>query len=232
MHLTWLGLSAFKVESKDAVLVTDPFAPPHVKKALRAKADLVTVSNPEDDAHNHVSAILGSPFVIDTPGEFEVKGVYVRGIGLRRREAESTAEQPRVSKKQSAASSERAAAPSTVFTFDLEGMRLAHLGDLRSVPPAEVLEQINGVDLLFIPVGGGTTLEPDAAMKVVNAVEPRIVVPMHFQSEGLRDNVLPADDFLREIGASKVEPLERATIKKRDLTVEGTTVMLFRASGA
>ncbi len=230
MHLTWLGLSAFKIESKDAVIVTDPFAPPHAEKTLRAKADLVTVSNPEDDAHNHVSAILGSPFVIDTPGEFEVKGVYVQGIGLWRQEAESATERPR-SRKQSAASSEQAAAASTVCTFELEGMRLAHLGDLRGVPPADVLERIDGVDLLFIPVGGGTTLEPDAAMKVVNAVEPRVVVPMHFRSEGLRDKLLPADVFLREIGASKVEPLERATIKKRDLTEEGTTVMLFRASG-
>lgn len=203
MHLSWFGLSAFRIEAKSAVLVTDPFAPAAFARPLRAKADVVTVSNPDSETHNHVAALQGEKFIIDSPGEFEVKGVYVQGI---------------------------AAGNVTLFTFDLEGLRLAHLGDVRSVPTADVLLKLDGIDVLFLPVGGGTTLEPDAAMKVVNAIEPRVVVPMHFLSEGvkLREKLLPATAFLREIGASKVEPVERMTLKKRDLTEEETTVVLFR----
>lgn len=230
MHLSWFGLSAFKIETKDAVLVTDPFAPAHAAKAMRAKADIVTVSAPANDAHNHVAAIFGEPFVIDCPGEFEVKGVYVQGIGLRGQTGPG-AGRTRGSPRRTTPLPEGAPAIATVFTFDLEGMRLAHLGDLRSIPSADLLEKIDGVDVLFLPVGGGATLEPDVAMNVVNAVEPRVVVPMHFRSEGFRDKFLGADAFLREIGASKVEPVERATIKKRDLGEEGTTVLLFQASG-
>lgn len=206
MHLSWLGLSAFRIETKNAVLVTDPFAPGTTSHPLRAKADVVTVSNRESEAHNHVDALLGTPFVIDTPGEFEVKGVYVQGMSVGGPEA------------------------STLFTFDGEGLRVAHLGDVRSVPPGDVLEKLDGVDVLFLPVGGGPTLEPDAAMKVVNAIEPRVVVPMHFHQDGvkLRAKLLPASAFLREIGASKVEPVERWTVKKRDLNEEETTVVLFR----
>lgn len=213
MHLSWFGLSAFKIETKSAVLVTDPFAPGVTSRPLRAKADIVTVSHSESEAHNHVAALSGEPFVIDSPGEFEVKGIYVQGIGSgSRQEAVGST-------------------TTTLFTFDCEGLRLAHLGGIRSVPQGDTLEKIDGVDVLFLPVGGGPTLDPDVAMRVVNAIEPRVVVPMHFFFEGLKlqSKLLSASAFLREIGASKVEPVERASLKKRDLNEEETTVLLLKS---
>ncbi len=202
MHISWLGLSALRVETKGAVIVTDPFAPTLTTRPLRAKADVVTVSNPASEAHNHVGAIHGSPFVVDTPGEFEVKGVYMQGL---------------------------AGSHSTLYTFDVEGLRLAHIGDLRAAPQSAVLERMNGVDVLCLPVGGGTTLDPEAAMEVVNAIEPRIVIPMHYHVEGFKpkEKLLPVAAFLREIGASKVEPIERLTVKKRDLGEDETTVVVL-----
>lgn len=202
MHISWLGLSAFKFETKDTVIVTDPYAPQVAPRPLRAKADILTVSNPASDQHGHVDAVLGSPFLMNHPGEFEVKGVYIEGME---------------------------APPSTLFTFDMEGVRLAHLGDIRSAPSDELLEKIDGVDILFLPVGGNGTLEPESAMRVVNAIEPRMVVPMHFAQEGWKTKakLLPVAAFLREIGASKVEPVERLTIKKRDIGEEETKVVVF-----
>lgn len=208
MHLSWLGLSAFKIEAKDAVIVTDPYAPSVAVRPLRAKADVVTVSRPASAEHGHVAAVSGDPFVIDAPGEYEVKSVYIRGLP----------------------GSAQRSGTSTLFTLDLEGMRLAHLGDLQSVPANEVMEQLGDVDILFLPVGGGLALNPDDAMRVVNAVEPRVVVPMHFQVEGFKPagKLLPATAFLREIGASKVDAVERASLKAKDLPAEETSVLLFR----
>lgn len=203
MHLSWFGLSAFKVETTSATIVTDPFAPSLSSKPVRAKADIVTVSDRGNPMHNALSGILGSPFVIDVPGEFEVKGVYVQGVEL---------------------------APFTLFVFDVEGMRLVHAGGTKKPPSNDVLERLGDVDLLFLPVGGGTTLDPEAAAKVVNEVEPRVVVPMHFATPGLNvpNTLLPAAAFLREMGASRVEPVERLSLRKRDLAEEETKVVVFR----
>lgn len=237
MHLSWLGLSAFRIETKDAVLVTDPYAPSVAARPLRAKADIVLISQPASLEHGHVAALSGSPFVIDAPGEYEVKGVYIRGIPIETRPPASGQRSaggqagggPR--RRRSATAAEPTVpAAATCFTVDLEGMRLAHLGCLRSVPANGVLEQLGDVDVLFLPVGGGLALDPDSAMRVVNAVEPRMVVPMHFQTEGFSPagKLLPATAFLREIGASKVDAVERASLKARDLPAEETSVLLFR----
>ena len=206
MHISWLGLSACKFETSDATVLTDPFAPSVFSPPLRAKADVVTVSNDESEVHNHRAGVLGNPFVIDIPGEFEVKGVYVQGISLSPSSA-------------------------TAFTFDMDGLRLVHFGDMQSPPSQALLERLGEVDVLCLPVGGGTTLAPEAAVKVVNEIEPRVVVPIFFQTEGvkLRTKLLPVTMFLREMGASRVEPVERVSLKRRDLALEETKVVVLRS---
>lgn len=231
MHISWLGLSAFKLETKDAVLVLDPYGPSVAPRPLRAKADVVTVSNPTSPAHGHVEGILGTPFLIDHPGEFEVKGVFVQGIAA----GGSVGKHPTSEggKRRSGDQESTAVAHDepTLFTFDNEGLRLVHVGDLRTVPSDEILESVNGVDILFLPVGGGDTLDAEAAMRVVNAIEPRVVVPMHFRQAGWKttEKLLPVSAFLSEIGASKIDPVQRYSVKKRDLSGEETAVVLFEA---
>lgn len=223
MHVSWLGLSAFKIESKDAVIVTDPYGPSVFARPLKATADIVTMSKPSSDAHGRAAGVHGNPFVIDTPGEFEVKGTYIHGISLARDGGNQGGAESRT-----AAGSP--AFVSTLFTFDVEGIRLVHTGDIREAPTDDILEKLGDVDVLFLPVGGGPTLDPEAAMRVVNEVEPRIVIPMYYQQPGLTlpSTLLPVGAFLREIGASKVEPVERLNLKKRDLVSEETNVVLFR----
>lgn len=203
MHLTWLGLSAVKLEAKEVTIVADPYAPGAASRPLRAKADLVTVSDIQSELGNHVSAISGAPFPITTPGEFEIKGVYVHGV-----------EGSRV----------------TSFVFELEGLRVAHLGLVSAVPADAVLEKLDGVDVLCVPVGGGAVLDAAGALKVVNALEPSVVVPVLHAAEGLKAAIklAPVAPFLKELGASGVQPVERALIKKRDLSEEETTVLLLK----
>lgn len=206
MHISWLGLAACKFETPDATVLTDPFAPSVFAPPLRAKADVVTVSNRESEVHNHQGGVFGNPFVIDAPGEFEVKGVYIQGISL-------------------------SPSPATAYTYDMDGLRLVHFGDMQSPPTQALLERLGEVDVLCLPVGGGTTLAPEAAVKVVNEIEPRVVVPIFFQTSGvqLRTKLLPVTMFLREMGASRVEPVERVSLKKRDLVAEETKVVVLRA---
>ncbi|TSC63222.1 MAG: hypothetical protein G01um1014106_541 [Parcubacteria group bacterium Gr01-1014_106] len=230
MHISWLGLSAFKLETKDAVLVLDPYGPSVAPRPLRAKADIVTTSNPHSPAHGYLDGIIGEPFVIDHPGEFEVKGVFIHGIPVGGSASTHGDRVGGTQGKRPATDGETASEP-TLFTFDHEGLRLVHVGDLRAVPASDILESLNGVDILFLPVGGGDTLDAEAAMRVVNAMEPRVVVPMHFRQDGWKvtEKLQPVSAFLREIGSSKIDPVERFSVKKRDLSGEETTVVLFTA---
>lgn len=224
MHISWLGLSALKIETKDAVLVTDPFAPTLTKKPLRAKADVVTISIADDPARNTLSGIQGEPFVIDHPGEFEVKGIFIQGISVSGSGDGRGKAQQEMEKHKHVVTSPAGEHPVTVFTFDVEDMRLAHLGGLRTRPSGETIERLNGVDVLLIPVGGAGTLGADAAATVVNDIEPRMVIPIHFASDGGSGPKLASvSAFLKEMGASNVKPVDRLLVKKRDLPGEEET---------
>lgn len=210
MHLSWLGISSFKIETKDAVLVTDPFSPKVSKKPMRAKADLVIISRFGDAVHGHVDAIQGEPFVVDHPGEFEIKGVFIQGTAIPMKDPTKT---------------------TTIFSLDIEGMRLVHLGNLETIPSADILEKLDGVDILLLPVGGAG-LDLKQVVKLVNEIEPRVVVPMHYAQDGvdIGTKLGPVSAFLKEMGASNVKPIDRMLFKKKDLPAEEETqVIVFSA---
>lgn len=211
MYLSWLGLSSFKIETKDVTVVTDPYSPSLMAKPLRAKADIVTVSNTESPSHNHVDAIQGTPFIIDCPGEYEVRTVFVQAMDP----------------------CGESGTPSTgmICTLDVEGMRIAHLGDLTTVPPNSVLERMGMVDILLIPVGGGTTLSAQQAVSVINEVEPSLVVPMHYSQKGLKgkEKLVSVSQFLKAMSVQKTSLVQRERIRKKDLPSEseGVQVLVF-----
>jgi len=208
MHLSWLGLSSFKIETKEAVLVTDPFSPKVSQKPLRAKADIVTVTDPESSTANHLDGIQGEPFVIENSGEFELKGIFVQGLPIKNQNGEIT---------------------STLFLYDLEGIRLAHMGNLSVMPDSDTLEKMDGVDVLFLAVGGAK-MDLKQSMKVFNEIEPRIVVPMEYEQKGVNigTKLSPVSAFLKEMGATGVKPVDKMIFKKKDLpNEEDTQVVLF-----
>ncbi|PIY66083.1 hypothetical protein COY91_01265 [Candidatus Shapirobacteria bacterium CG_4_10_14_0_8_um_filter_39_15] len=137
----------------------------------------------------------GSVFPIQHPGEYEIKGASIFGF--------STSEN------------------NICYLFELEGLRLFHLGNIKGKLTDKQLGEIGEVDVLFVPVGGKDTLVPKEAMEVISQVEPKIVIPMNFDS---------LDEFLKEEGDG-AETLPKLTISKLDLPIETKTVILERKSG-
>lgn len=198
MVITYYGISCFKVQSGDTVLAIEPFL-----KELG-------LTPPRFEAHAVISAIPhpnysdDKVFQITGPGEYEFKGIYIKGI--------------MVSSK------------NTIYVIDWEGMKLAHMGKfVEKELKSEIQEQIGTPDILFIPVGGpasakapageGETIDAEKAVKIINQIEPRIVIPMHYKKP---------DEFLKEIG-EKVSPEEKLTIKKKDLpAAEDTKVVVLK----
>lgn len=210
MQLIWLGHSCFKIITKETTIITDPYDDIGLKLPSRLNADIVTVSHDHHD-HNNIGAISGSPLVIKTPGEYETKGIFIQGIPSSHDEKNG---------------SERGA--NTIFLFTLEDMKLAHLGDQGTVLTDDQLEKLEGVDILMIPVGGIYTVDAKKAAEVVNQIEPRLVIPMHYAIPGLKIKLNPVNKFCDEMGTKTNGAEDRLKISKKDLPVEETKVIILK----
>lgn len=210
MIINWLGLSCFKMQTRELTLVTDPYGPDTGLRPIKAKADLLTISHLHGD-HNYLRGIMGEPFIIDEIGEYEVKGIYILGFSSFH---DSQKGQQR--------------GRNIIYRFFIEGITLVHLGDLGHLLTEQVVDQLGDVDILFVPVGDKYTLAVDKIPELVSAIEPRIVVPMHYKMPGLKYGLKPVSVFCSEMGVSKKAELDRLKIVKRDLEGEETRVQVLQ----
>lgn len=217
MEITFLGHSSFRIKTKTASIITDPYSSEMVGfKFPKTEADIVTVSHQHED-HNKVANIGGEPIIVSLPGEYEVKGVSIFGFS-------SYHDEEKGEKR----------GTNNIFMVEAEGLKVCHLGDLGALPSSEVLEEIIGVDVLMIPVGGVSTIGPSEADEVVSKLEPLIVLPMHYKEEGINEKAFQkfaaVDKFLSEMGAQQTEKLDKLSIAKDKLPDETKIIVLERKS--
>ena len=176
-------------------------------KTPRAKTDILIVGD-ESLEEGVAGEKLSQSFLVHTPGEYEVKSVFIRGIQITPEDKKSR--------------------PATLFVVEMESMVIVHLGGLstKSLPDA-IVEEIGDVDILFVPVGGGDALGPDEAETVVSQIEPRIVIPMNYKVSGSRGSLEGVQKFLKALGQESVKPIPKYVVKKKDLPQEETKVVVF-----
>lgn len=213
MQIQWLGQSCFKLQTKhqdqDITIITDPVGESIGIKMGKHHADIVTISHQHDD-HNNLDAIKDDPFVIDHPGEYETKGIFVYGIPSYHDD------------KQGA---ERGL--NTMYYIKAEEMHILHLGDIGHPLTDDQLERISKVDILFIPVGGTYTINADKAIEIIGQLEPRIVIPMHYMIPGLKDDKMdPVEKFIKASGLP-AEKMDKFKIAKKDLPQDTTRLIVL-----
>jgi L-ascorbate metabolism protein UlaG (beta-lactamase superfamily) len=209
MQITWYGHSCFRLRGRSGTVVTDPYGDEIGYNLPRVRADIVTVSHDHPD-HANVKAVKGKPKIINGPGEYEIKDIFVIGIPNY---YDDTRTQPGIR--------------NTVYVFDTDGITVCHLGDLRRVPTQSQVEELSEVDVLLIPVGGGSTLGAAKASDVISLLEPRIVIPMHYRTEFVRGLKLqPVDQFLKEMGVKDAVPLDQLKVTKSGLPSETQVVVM------
>ena len=208
MDLTWLGHSCFRIRSREATVLTDPCPPASGYAIGKPTADIVTLSHRHDN-HSYLKAVAGSPTVLDSPGEYEISGAFVTGI--------STYHDAKKGEDHG---------PNIVFIMEMEAIKICHLGDLGHTPTAEQAEEMTGVDILFVPIGGNTTLDGVRAAEVVSLLEARLVVPMHYKTEASKGELEPPDRFLKEMGVTAHEPQPKISVTKNSLPASTQVVML------
>ncbi|MEW5805455.1 MAG: MBL fold metallo-hydrolase [Patescibacteria group bacterium] len=199
MVITYYGLSCFKIETNDLVIGLSPFAKNEklgTPRAPRFKAQVVLISQPASELYNYTGSIEGEQLTFDSPGEYEVGGVFIYGFSGQPKFAKAKTKQ------------------STIFMIKSEGLTLAYLGGFSGSNISEgVLESLGDVDLLILPIGGGEVCDSEQAVSLVSQIEPKIVIPMHYQLKGLKIKLGPLEDFAKEINL-KPESLDRLSIKK------------------
>lgn len=195
MHIYWLGESAIRIETKNAeeavVLLIDPYKPELGNAPRSIKSDIVLYSRGEKNS----VTISGEPYIMTTPGEIETKNVLVFGVNS-----------PKSSKDKE----------SVLWFLEAEGISIGHVGACGKELTDKELETLSGVDILFIPVGGGDYPDAEEASKIVTQVEPRIVVPICYASTK-GEKLATLNSFLKEVGAEGVEPVEKLKISKKEL---------------
>jgi L-ascorbate metabolism protein UlaG (beta-lactamase superfamily) len=216
MKIAWYGQSCFKLMVKTnngekITILIDPFSKDIGLTPPRGGADIVIVSHDHYD-HNNVKTVSGEPFIIDSPGEYDVKKVFIRGI---------------YSFHDNSKGEERGV--NTISLIEAEDMKICHLGDLGQKELSDnQLEKIGEVDILMIPVGGTYTINGSEAVKIINQIEPKVVIPMHYKIPGLNIKLNPVEKFLEEIGREK-ETMEELSIQKKELTEEEMKVVVMKA---
>ena len=208
MEITWYGHACFRLRDRDITIVTDPYGEDVGYPIPRLRAHVVTVSHDHHD-HNNVEAVKGDPLIIDGPGEYECRGVFITGIPTYH---DSKKGQQRGS--------------NTVFLFEFEDLAVCHLGDLGHVPTQAQVEALSDVAVLLIPVGSVYTIGAAQAAEVVSLLEPKIVIPMHHRTEMGGSKLQSVRQFLKELGLSKVPTMESLKVTKSTLPEE-TQVMLL-----
>ena len=207
MIITYLGGESVKVQFGDTILAFNPVSKDSKLKPAKFGADIVlsTLNHPDFNGADQVTFGEKKPFAITGPGEYEVKGVFIKGLN-----------------SESGYDGEKRI--NTIYTVSLEGMNICFLGALNTVElPKDTDEAIENVDILFVPIGGSGVLDPAKAYKLAVSIAPKIIIPIHYGDIGGKDSLKV---FLKEAGENP-KPEAKLTLKKKDLEGKDADVVVL-----
>lgn len=203
---TWLGHASFLIEAADGFrLLTDPYDPEILGlRPIAERADVVIRSSADDRAHACVDGLPGEPLVITAtaPPEQDVRGLNLRTIPSREG---SDKPQPR---------------DNAMYRFVIDGIEIAHFGDVGNRLSRSQLQQLWGIDIALVPVGGPPTIPLPDLHAALAVLQPKLVIPMHYRIPGAKPRMLPVTDFTAHYRPDQVTWAPAPTLKlsRADLT--------------
>src|SRR4030042_579288 len=208
MEITWLGHSCFRIKGKEATIVTDPYDKTLGYPMRKPTANIVTISH-NHPQHCFLEGVAGNPRVVSRPGEYDISNVSIYGI-------------PTFHDNEKGQNRGK----NTVFFMEIDGVKVCHLGDLGHVPTSEQIEQISDVEILMVPIGGGSTLDAAAAAEAIGLLEPKLVLPMHYKTDVVKMELEPLEKFIKVMGLTEVVPEPKLNITKSTLPIETRVLVL------
>jgi len=214
--ITWAGQSCFQISvsnSRDnsADIVIDPFDDEKLGiKLPNLSADILLVTHNHHN-HNNIKGVKGEPFIAQGPGEYEVRGVFIKGIPSFHDDKNG-----------------KEKGQNTIYTIEAEGLKFCHLGDLgQKELTDEQVDKIGSIDILMIPVGGGFTISSTEAQKIIGQIEPLIVIPMHYALPKLKIELDDVTKFLKAMGKPSVAPQDKLVVKNSTMPKGGMEIVVL-----
>jgi hypothetical protein len=218
MELSWYGRTCIRLRGRDAVVVHDAYQSIVGPTGRGITADIATYSHADDsplpktrgkpsrDGRTMLPGSLEESFVLDGPGEYEVKDVLITGVRTYRDDSKG-----------------RERGHNVAFVTELDGIHTIHLGDVGHLLTEEKLADIGPIDVVCVPIGGA--LSANRAAELIAQLDPKIVVPMPVcEEESVCDEALAK--FVHEMGGTASPPQAKLTITISSLPAEVTTVRL------
>lgn len=205
MTITWFGLSSFKLVSKDVTIITDPFGKSTGLSPVRGSADIIISTNQDLDWCNNFSSISGQPFIVNGPGEYDIKGSFIIGTPAENKEL----------------------GKNTIYSIELEDIRIAFFGPFNQTQLTDDQKAaLEGADVVLIPVGGKQILDYEQAAKIATQLEPFYIIPHSYKTSGLELNLDKLDKFTQEMGGKPTE-MDKLSLKKKELIGETTSLVVL-----
>jgi len=201
LDISWLGHSCFRFRSDELTIMTDPF-PESIGLQLREERPIVATLSHQHVNHSYIEGLGGDPRVLKGPGEYEMAGVYITAVMTPGGQNDPPDKR------------------NTAYLFEIENLRICHLGDVSNVLSTRQIEELSPLDILLAPVGGVCTVEVPRIIEMMRALGPRVMIPMHYKVPGLQVELNPVDDFLRHMGLRDVQSQPRLTISSTSLPAE------------
>jgi len=204
MYIYWYGQSSFKLQGKEAMILLDPYSSRIAGlRGPNFKADLIILNN--STANSQAKKDIKEGFIIDGPGEYESKGVFVLGIQTKDNHL--------------------------IYQIELEDIKIGYLGEINQNLTDSEIERIDNVDVLIVPVGGKkNTLSSETAAEIIREIEPKIVIPSCYQVPGLKVQLDPVEKFLKEMGVKKMDAEDKIRLTKKELPEDGMKIMMLKNS--
>ncbi len=204
MYIYWYGQSSFKLQGKEAMILLDPYSSRIAGlRGPNFKADLIILNN--STAKSQAKKDIKEGFIIDGPGEYESKGVFVLGIQTKDNHL--------------------------IYQIELEDIKIGYLGEINQNLTDSEIERIDNVDVLIVPVGGKkNTLSSETAAEIIREIEPKIVIPSCYQVPGLKVQLDPVEKFLKEMGVKKMDAEDKIRLTKKELPEDGMKIMMLKNS--
>ena len=206
MEITWYGRACFRLKGRHATVITDPCPPKTGFVAGKHDVDLLTISHDHPD-HTYTRSISAG-MTLTRPGEYEFADLLVTGVRTWH-DGEGGRER----------------GENVIFAFEVDGVHVCHLGDLGHLLTDEQIHEIGPIDVLLVPAGGSTTISPAEAAKVVAQLEPKVVIPMHYATDGGSKDLLGPETFLHELATEPIR-LPKASLTRSTLPEESQVVLL------
>ena len=216
MEITYFGLNAVRLRGREATVMIDPYEPKLGLAPVRLNVQIVIFTH-EDPTHFSMQGLSGDPHIVTGAGEFEIKAVAMTGTQTYH-DAKKGAERGK----------------NFIYTVEIDDLRICHLGHLGHGLSEDQLEGIGSkIDVLFVPIGGGSHINSAQATEIVNQIEPKLVVPISYKLPGLTllaQNLEGVEKFAKEMGATDLTPQPKLQISVSP-TVDETKLLILEPRG-